>query len=359
MRKEELVKALTTSNIPGLSNLTFKVLKAIAQEHGVNVTSKTTEAELVDALKNIDIFLDNLRNTERKYLAKVRGIRGYNKMRREELIKALSAFIPEVKLPIPEVRTPHSKLSFTSLKRLVKKVEDSVVTDVDKFTEWVLEQIPDPVKKRATHKVNALNKKVKGLFKEIERFKPRELESAFNIFFLNTYRIEGQRRYDPKNFFDESELRVLGLLAEKEKPIKTHFLFNNGFTRIDPATGEVEEMTHYFHGDVIEIYETINIVEKYREMRDLILEKIATFQPQKSGWQFDQILSHDISIVPFRPLAGNSYIPTPKKIIGYRKAIVNVQNKSDNECFKWAVTSAVYPQNTTNPERLSTTQREL
>ena len=118
-------------------------------------------------------------------------------------------------------------------------------------------------------------------------------------------------------------------------------------------------MTHYFHGDVIEIYETINIVEKYREMRDLILEKIDTFQPQKSGWQFDQILSHDISIVPFRPLAGNSYIPTPKKIIGYRKAIVNVQNKSDNECFKWAVTSAVYPQNTTNPERLSTTQREL
>ena len=189
MRKEELVKALTTSNIPGLSNLTFKVLKAIAQEHGVNVTSKTTEAELVDALKNIDIFLDNLRNTERKYLAKVRGIRGYNKMRREELIKALSAFIPEVKLPIPEVRTPHSKLSFTSLKRLVKKVEDSVVTDVDKFTEWILEQIPDPVKKRATHNVNALNKKVKGLFKEIERFKPRELESAFNIF-LNTYRIQ-------------------------------------------------------------------------------------------------------------------------------------------------------------------------
>ena len=230
------------------------------------------------------------------------------------------------------------------------------MTDVDKFTEWVLGQIPKPVKKRATQKVNALNKKVKGLFDEIERFKPNEIEQAFKGFF-KTYRIEGQRGYGPKNVFDEAESRVLGMLTEKEKPIKTHFLLNNGFTRMDPATGEVEEMTHYFHSDVIEIYETTNIVEKYREMWDFILEKIATFQPQKSGWQFDQILSLDISIVPFRPLAGNSYIPTPKKI-GYRKVIINFHNKSDNMCFKWAVTSAVYPQNTTNPERLSTTLRE-
>ena len=80
-------------------------------------------------------------------------------MHREELINALSAFIPEVELPIPEVQTPHSKLRFTSLNRLVKNAEDSVLSDVDKFTEWVLDQILKPVKKRATRKVNALNKK--------------------------------------------------------------------------------------------------------------------------------------------------------------------------------------------------------
>ena len=78
-------------------------------------------------------------------------------MHREELIDALSVFIPEVELPIPEVQTPHSKLRFTSLNRLVKKAEDSVVSYVDKFTEWVLDQIPNPVKKRATQNVNALN----------------------------------------------------------------------------------------------------------------------------------------------------------------------------------------------------------
>ena len=68
MRKEELVNALTKSNIPGLNNLTFKVLKNIAQEQGINFTNKTTKAELVEALQNVDIILDNLRVTELKSL---------------------------------------------------------------------------------------------------------------------------------------------------------------------------------------------------------------------------------------------------------------------------------------------------
>ena len=38
---------------------------------------------------------------------------------------------------------------------------------------------------------------------------------------------------------------------------------------------------------------------------------------------------------------GRSYIPTPKGIEA-KEAVVNVQNK-DNQCFKWAVLSALHP----------------
>ena len=112
IRKVELINALTTSKVPGLNNLSLKVLKTIAHEHGINVTHKMTKAELVQALNNVEIILDNLRVPELRSLAKVQEIRGYSKMQREELNDALSAFIPEVELPIPEVQTPPGKLSF-------------------------------------------------------------------------------------------------------------------------------------------------------------------------------------------------------------------------------------------------------
>ena len=85
-----------------------------------------SKTKIVEALQQIDIILDNLNVTELGPLAKVRGIRGYYKMGRDELIEALNASIPEVEVPIPGGTKPPGKLSFTSLKRLVKKAGESV-----------------------------------------------------------------------------------------------------------------------------------------------------------------------------------------------------------------------------------------
>ena len=182
------------------------MLKAIARENGIQNYERMSKTKLVQVLQQLDIILDNLRVTELKSLARVRAIRGYHKMRKEELIEALNASIPEVEVPIPGVTKPPGKLSFTSLKRLVKKAGESVQTELNKFTDWVLElQIPEHLKKRTTQKVNKLKKKVEGLFNDVTRFKPEEHETAFNEF-LETYRVGGRKGYDPENFFMELHL---------------------------------------------------------------------------------------------------------------------------------------------------------
>ena len=121
MKREDLMKALTESDVPGMNNRSYKTLKMIAHKHGVNVPNKMTKVQLVEALQSKDIVLDNLRATELKSLAKVRGIPGYSKMTHAQLVEALETSIPEA---VPGVVKPHGKLSFTSLNRVLNKAEE-------------------------------------------------------------------------------------------------------------------------------------------------------------------------------------------------------------------------------------------
>ena len=40
-------------------------------------------------------------------------------------------------------------------------------------------------------------------------------------------------------------------------------------------------------------------------------------------------------MLKYDPLAGSSYFKLPKELDHPRKGLINVQNISDNECFKW------------------------
>ena len=76
-------------------------------------------------------------------------------------------------------------------------------------------------------------------------------------------------------------------------------------------------------------------------MTGIILEKVQQFQNNGSGWVFENVESFDINIDPFEPSCGSSYICLPKNFED-KKAIINVRNENDHECFKWAITSAIY-----------------
>ena len=65
------------------------------------------------------------------------------------------------------------------------------------------------------------------------------------------------------------------------------------------------------------------------------------FQERKSGWSLRSILNLVINFNIFNPMRGNSYVDLPN-FIKKKKACVNVAN-DDNECFKWAILSALHP----------------
>jgi hypothetical protein len=60
-----------------------------------------------------------------------------------------------------------------------------------------------------------------------------------------------------------------------------------------------------------------------------------------SGWNLVTLNNFVMHIARYRPLVGSSFIRTPDSLI-HKGAIVNVNN-NDNECFKWATLSAIFP----------------
>ena len=87
-----------------------------------------------------------------------------------------------------------------------------------------------------------------------------------------------------------------------------------------------------------------------------MIELVQRYENERSGWVFDHIVDLRIHINPFQLFSGSSYIPLPPKLAA-KKAIINVKNEEDQECFKWAVTSAVFP-NKDHPYRLNKEMRE-
>ena len=52
---------------------------------------------------------------------------------------------------------------------------------------------------------------------------------------------------------------------------------------------------------------------------------------------------HEIDISKYKPLRGSSYLPHYLKKIKNKKATINIQNKNDNECFRWCHLAFLFP----------------
>lgn len=90
-------------------------------------------------------------------------------------------------------------------------------------------------------------------------------------------------------------------------------------------------------------------------MVDTVMEALANFQRQGSSWIFKSIISLEIHTVKYEPPKGSPYIPLPCEL-AKKKAIVDIKNEH-NECFKWAVTRALYPVEN-NPDRIKSDLKE-
>ncbi len=85
-------------------------------------------------------------------------------------------------------------------------------------------------------------------------------------------------------------------------------------------------------------------------MRDRMLENLAKFQRNGSGWRLKSIYGLEIKITKYNPLSGSGYSKLPPFIVK-KNTVINMRN-DDTQCFKWAVTRALNPVDR-NPNRIT------
>ena len=219
----------------------------------------------------------------------------------------------------------------------------------NRFANEMMAYIPRPRRRIVRRRIERLRIEIRNIYQRYDRLKLYRIETPLRGF-LNTYRINGERGYDQRTFTQYIRPRVIKFLSERKKPFKMKLMFTCRFKKGDDTN------YGYFHTDVKTIMQDDDFGKIYNMLISECLEKVEKFQNKGSGWKFEEVVSFDINVDPYEPLGGSSYFPLPKKL-AVKRAIINVRNERDNMCFKWAVTSAVFPRKK-DPQRLNSEMRE-
>ena len=147
---------------------------------------------------------------------------------------------------------------------------------------------------------------------------------------------------DPLGALKEYKNRIRDalLLSLKKSPQKFYIAVKVNFFKRD-KDGHKSEVSAFFHGSM----HTMLRKEEFKEAFKISVQKIwkafDIYIKNGSGWILEKVEKICLNTYDYKPIAGTSYIPTPEAIAA-KNAVINVQNKSDKNCFEYSVLAALY-----------------
>ena len=174
-----------------------------------------------------------------------------------------------------------------------------------------------------------------------KNIRPRLISNAIK---RNTSKwgISGENFKDPRIFLDITTPTVERLIHSTDSVRKkVNTVLMRKMMRTDLVTGKDTITITHFRSNTHSIISEEDTTTEYPVMKEKMLESLAKFQRNGSGWSLHSVEDLEIFITKYKPLNGKSHKPLPK-VIANKKAIINMEN-DDDQCFKWAVTRALNP----------------
>jgi len=126
------------------------------------------------------------------------------------------------------------------------------------------------------------------------------------------------------------------------------------FTKI--LNGKTINKTAYFNSKPQTIINNTEIPEALQSSKEQILNFVAQWISEGSGWTIESVDNHYINILKYKPMRPSSYIQLPQELRNSKKGLINMKNE-DNECFRWCHIRHLNPQDK-YPQRIKKSDKE-
>ena len=113
----------------------------------------------------------------------------------------------------------------------------------------------------------------------------------------------------------------------------------------------------YFNSRAQIIINPNDFIPSLQLSRQQILNGIAVWLSEGSGWTIRSLDEHYINTVVYDPLKGSSYIPLPVELRNSSRGLVNLKNE-DNECFRWRHIRYLNPKEK-KPQRITKSDKRM
>ena len=299
------------------------------------------------------------------------------KLSKSELINLLlkqhkqKTIIVDDTKPVPTPRTykpvPASR---KSVKDMVQQYEDNIISPPPEFRDDY-KPIPAPRTKKplkAPIPTPRTKKPLQAPIPAPRTKKPSEKPVPEKRTIIS--QVEKALKGYTQSFDVELRDRKDPLLQSQKSRRAVEYLFNNllvqtkGFKFVE--TLQVKFVKHsndkkilkngYFNSTTDLIINETDIKLAIQASQQQILNKIAQWISEGSGWTIQSIENHYINIVNYDPLKGSSYIKLPQELRNSAKGLINMKNK-DNECFRWCHIRHLNPQDK-DPQRIKKTDKQ-
>ena len=122
------------------------------------------------------------------------------------------------------------------------------------------------------------------------------------------------------------------------------------------ANDDIAHKTAYFNSKPQTIINNVMISESLQLSKEQILNIIAQWISEGSGWTIEFVDSHYLNIVQYEPMKGSLYIKLPTELRSNMKGLINIRNE-DNQCFRWCHIRHLNPQDV-HSERIKQSDRQ-